>query len=301
MILSRGSSSILDCEKPVVGAINGTAAGGGAQLVLACDLVVMADHARLIEVFVRRGIMPDAGGAYLLPRLIGLHRAKEIMFLGDDVSAQSAAQLGIGERSAYRLVDLYGTRAEEILALIPAAPTLATVVDPYSGAIAAEAAFAVQEELATSLADILLRRTMIAYGPHAGIGPRPTERLSTIKASVDEIRPLPSTSHRLATHPSHAPVAARRTSNASTAVILESPLVSPQASADRTGEVAGEAGSAVAGGVGAGGVPGCVAASAGSVFAASGAATAGSDLAAAGAAALSAGCSPFSAFASGCS
>jgi glycerol-3-phosphate dehydrogenase len=82
-----------------------------------------------------------------------------------------AAQLGIGERSAYRLVDLYGTRAEEILALIPSRPVLATVVDPYSGAIAAEAAFAVQEEMAISLADILLRRTMIAYGPHGGIGP----------------------------------------------------------------------------------------------------------------------------------
>jgi 2-(1,2-epoxy-1,2-dihydrophenyl)acetyl-CoA isomerase len=87
--------SMLDCEKPIVGAINGTAAGGGAQLVLACDLVVMADSARLIEVFVRRGIMPDAGGAYLLPRLIGLHRAKELMFLGDDVSAAEAQRLGI--------------------------------------------------------------------------------------------------------------------------------------------------------------------------------------------------------------
>lgn len=91
-------ASILDCEKPVVGAINGTAAGGGAQLVLACDLVVMADTARLIEVFVRRGIMPDAGGAYLLPRLIGLHRAKELMFLGDDVSAETAGQMGIANR-----------------------------------------------------------------------------------------------------------------------------------------------------------------------------------------------------------
>jgi 2-(1,2-epoxy-1,2-dihydrophenyl)acetyl-CoA isomerase len=87
--------SILDCEKPVVGAINGTAAGGGANLVLACDLVVMADHARLIEVFVRRGIMPDAGGAYLLPRIVGLHRAKEILFLGGDLSAADAERFGI--------------------------------------------------------------------------------------------------------------------------------------------------------------------------------------------------------------
>jgi 2-(1,2-epoxy-1,2-dihydrophenyl)acetyl-CoA isomerase len=91
-------SSILDCEKPVVGAINGTAAGGGAQLVLACDLVIMADHARLIEVFVRRGIMPDAGGAYLLPRLIGVHRAKELMFLGDDLGAEDASRLGIANQ-----------------------------------------------------------------------------------------------------------------------------------------------------------------------------------------------------------
>jgi 2-(1,2-epoxy-1,2-dihydrophenyl)acetyl-CoA isomerase len=90
--------SVLDCEKPVVGAINGTAAGGGANLALACDLVVMADSARLIEVFVRRGIMPDAGGAYLLPRLVGLHRAKEILFLGGDVSAADAERFGIANR-----------------------------------------------------------------------------------------------------------------------------------------------------------------------------------------------------------
>jgi 2-(1,2-epoxy-1,2-dihydrophenyl)acetyl-CoA isomerase len=91
-------SSILDCEKPVIAAVNGTAAGGGAQLVLACDLVVMAEEAKLIEVFVRRGIMPDAGGIYLLPRLVGMHRAKELLFLGDDVSAADAERMGIANR-----------------------------------------------------------------------------------------------------------------------------------------------------------------------------------------------------------
>src|SRR5687768_9873580 len=70
-------ASVLDCEKPVVAAVNGTAAGGGANLVLACDLVVMADHAKLVEVFVTRGIIPDAGGAYLLPRLVGPQRSEE--------------------------------------------------------------------------------------------------------------------------------------------------------------------------------------------------------------------------------
>jgi 2-(1,2-epoxy-1,2-dihydrophenyl)acetyl-CoA isomerase len=91
-------AAILDCEKPVVAAVNGTAAGGGAHLVLACDLVVMADHAKLVEVFVRRGILPDAGGAYLLPRIVGPQVAKEMMFLADDVPAERCLQLGIANR-----------------------------------------------------------------------------------------------------------------------------------------------------------------------------------------------------------
>jgi 2-(1,2-epoxy-1,2-dihydrophenyl)acetyl-CoA isomerase len=91
-------ASILDCEKPVIAAVNGTAAGGGANLVLACDLVVMADTARLIEVFVKRGIIPDAGGAYLLPRIVGPQRAKELMFLGDDLTAADCERWGIANR-----------------------------------------------------------------------------------------------------------------------------------------------------------------------------------------------------------
>jgi 2-(1,2-epoxy-1,2-dihydrophenyl)acetyl-CoA isomerase len=88
-------AAVLDCEKPVVAAVNGTAAGIGAHLAFACDLVVAAEGARFIEVFVRRGISPDGGGAYLLPRLVGLQKAKELVFFGDDLPAVEAERLGL--------------------------------------------------------------------------------------------------------------------------------------------------------------------------------------------------------------
>jgi 2-(1,2-epoxy-1,2-dihydrophenyl)acetyl-CoA isomerase len=91
-------TAVVDCEKPVIGAINGTAAGIGAHLALACDLVVAAEEARFIEVFVRRGLVPDGAGAWLLPRRIGLQKAKEMMFFGDAVSAAEAERLGLVNR-----------------------------------------------------------------------------------------------------------------------------------------------------------------------------------------------------------
>ncbi|MEU6589088.1 enoyl-CoA hydratase-related protein [Streptomyces sp. NPDC046881] len=90
--------AVLDCEKPVLAAVNGTAAGLGAHLAFACDLVLAAESARFVEVFVRRGLVPDAAGAYLLPRLIGPQRAKELMFLGDAVPAPEAHRLGLVNR-----------------------------------------------------------------------------------------------------------------------------------------------------------------------------------------------------------
>ncbi|MFE3036345.1 enoyl-CoA hydratase/isomerase family protein [Streptomyces canus] len=91
-------AAVLDCEKPVIAAVNGTAAGLGAHLALACDLVLAAESARFIEVFVRRGLVPDAGGAYLLPRLLGPQRAKELMFFGDALGAADAERLGLVNR-----------------------------------------------------------------------------------------------------------------------------------------------------------------------------------------------------------
>ncbi|MGW0999366.1 enoyl-CoA hydratase/isomerase family protein [Streptomyces sp. NPDC002523] len=94
----RLTGAVLDCEKPVLAAVNGTAAGLGAHLALACDLVLAAESARFIEVFVRRGLVPDGGGAYLLPRLVGPQRAKELMFFGDAVPAAEAQRLGLVNR-----------------------------------------------------------------------------------------------------------------------------------------------------------------------------------------------------------
>jgi 2-(1,2-epoxy-1,2-dihydrophenyl)acetyl-CoA isomerase len=91
-------SSVLDCEKPVIAAVNGTAAGLGCHLAYACDLVLAAETAKFVEVFVRRGLVVDGAGAYLLTRRIGVHRAKELIFFGDDLPAAEAERLGLVNR-----------------------------------------------------------------------------------------------------------------------------------------------------------------------------------------------------------
>jgi len=103
--------SIMDCEKPVIAGVNGTAAGGGMHLALACDLVIMAEEAKFISVFVRRGIAPDAGGAYILTRLLSLQKVKELFFFGDDVPAAEAYRIGLGNKIVPR-ADLEKTLTE---------------------------------------------------------------------------------------------------------------------------------------------------------------------------------------------
>jgi 2-(1,2-epoxy-1,2-dihydrophenyl)acetyl-CoA isomerase len=84
--------------KPVIAKVNGIAAGAGMNLALGCDLIVASETARFSEIFARRGLSVDFGGSWLLPRLIGMHRAKELAFFADIVSAKEAAELGLVNR-----------------------------------------------------------------------------------------------------------------------------------------------------------------------------------------------------------
>jgi 2-(1,2-epoxy-1,2-dihydrophenyl)acetyl-CoA isomerase len=119
----RLMGSIIDCEKPVIAGVNGTAAGGGMHLALACDLVVAAEESKFIEVFIRRGIAPDAGGAWLLTRLIGIQKTKELFFFGDDLPAAEAYRVGLVNRLVPR-AELRST-LEELATRLANGPTKA--------------------------------------------------------------------------------------------------------------------------------------------------------------------------------
>lgn len=84
--------------QPTVAKVTGVAAGAGCNLALGCDLVVASDRARFSQIFVRRGLSVDFGGTWLLPRLVGLHKAKELALLGEIVDAAEAERIGIVNR-----------------------------------------------------------------------------------------------------------------------------------------------------------------------------------------------------------
>lgn len=89
---------IIGAPKPVIAMVDGAAVGFGCDMALACDLRILSDGAYLQEKFVKIGLMPDGGGTYWLPRLVGLARAMELMLTGEPVSADRAVALGLANR-----------------------------------------------------------------------------------------------------------------------------------------------------------------------------------------------------------
>ena len=86
---------IRSIEKPIIAAVNGVAAGAGANIALACDIVLATENASFIQAFSKIGLIPDSGGTFFLPRLIGFQKASALMMLGDKVSATEAERLGM--------------------------------------------------------------------------------------------------------------------------------------------------------------------------------------------------------------
>ena len=82
-------------EKPIIAAVNGVAAGAGANIALACDIVLATESASFIQAFSKIGLIPDSGGTFFLPRLIGWQRASALMMTGDKVMAKEAAEMGM--------------------------------------------------------------------------------------------------------------------------------------------------------------------------------------------------------------
>ncbi len=86
---------IRQLQKPVIAAVNGVAAGAGANIALCCDIIVATQSASFIQAFSKIGLIPDSGGTYFLPRLIGWQKASALMMLGDKISATEAERLGM--------------------------------------------------------------------------------------------------------------------------------------------------------------------------------------------------------------
>ena len=101
LMMDRGQPLALALQRlrvPAVAKVDGVAAGMGMMIALHCDLVVASDRARFTTVFTRRGMSPDFGGTWLLPRLVGLHRAKELVLLSDTLTAHEVAEIGLVNR-----------------------------------------------------------------------------------------------------------------------------------------------------------------------------------------------------------
>ena len=114
---------IRNIEKPIIAAVNGVAAGAGANIALACDIVIASEASSFIQAFSKIGLIPDSAGTFFLPRLIGFQKASALMMLGDKVSPQEAESLGM----VYKVVsvDSFTEEVQKVAVKIAHMPTKA--------------------------------------------------------------------------------------------------------------------------------------------------------------------------------
>ena len=112
---------IRNLEKPVIAAVNGVAAGAGANIALCCDIVIAAESASFIQAFSKIGLIPDSGGTFTLPRLIGWQKASALMLTGDKISATQAEQMGMIYKTFSN--DLFEVGSKKIAENISQMPT----------------------------------------------------------------------------------------------------------------------------------------------------------------------------------
>lgn len=110
-------------EKPVIAAVNGVAAGAGANIALACDIVLASEKASFIQAFSKIGLIPDSGGTFFLPRLIGFQRASALAMTGDKVTAEEALQMGM----VYKVIseESFETSVQQLAEQLAQMPTKA--------------------------------------------------------------------------------------------------------------------------------------------------------------------------------
>lgn len=112
---------IRNLNKPVVAAVNGVAAGAGANIALCCDVVIASESASFIQAFSKIGLIPDSGGTYFLPRLIGLQKSSALMMLGDKISAKEAERIGMIYK--YFADEIFFPETEKIAITLSQLPT----------------------------------------------------------------------------------------------------------------------------------------------------------------------------------
>ena len=114
---------IRDLSKPVMAVVNGVAAGAGANIALCCDVVIASENASFIQAFSKIGLIPDSGGTYFLPRLIGFGKASAIMMLGDKISAIEAERIGMIYK--FYPTETFTEEAEKMAVILSQLPTRA--------------------------------------------------------------------------------------------------------------------------------------------------------------------------------